>query len=183
MRKNKYMFLFIVVLFVILVSLIYILKCNFQNINNIKEETKLNISLARIEHSIKSNISSREVFKRNNAILIGENIKQLENNYYDIKICMNSQNITIDININKLWKEFNSDLYQEEYLNQLDKCISDILEIKLDNSKLKKYILDGYKLAKNESKNNENSKYSVNIDKYKLSGAIKDKEFIISIYE
>ncbi|MBR5227723.1 MAG: hypothetical protein IKV94_03705 [Clostridia bacterium] len=51
-------------------------------------------------------------------IIIGNNEKQIQNGFYDVKIAIKNQSLTV--NLNKLWyKKFNENLYEIEYVDWL----------------------------------------------------------------
>ena len=99
-------------------------------------------------------IKDREILKVNNEIYVGNNLKELQNNFYDIKI----QNAKDGANVylNKLWHEkYGDDYIQDEYLAEICRQISRNLNIQSGEEQfeyvLYKYIKDNYvKVRQNE---------------------------------
>ena len=92
-------------------------------------------------------IEGRESLKLDNTLLIGNNIKELENNFYDIKI-INTE-YGIDIFLNKLWyKEYNKDFIQEDYLAKICRQIDNNFGVENATEEfeyvLYKYIKENY---------------------------------------
>jgi len=157
-------------------------KYEFRNKKDKNELARLNIGLYRIENYIDKNITNRKIIIDEEKIRIGENEKQIENGYYDLEIFIKN-NKSIVIALNKLWKEFDKKLYQEEYVNEIVSSINDILEIDDCDTKICDFILSGYNVAKNSENEDEISKkYILDVNKYRLEGIIKSKQFVISIY-
>lgn len=78
-------------------------------------------------------------------LLIGNSKKELENNFYDIKIEVDNG---IDIYINKLWKtKLNSNFCEEEYVSEVVDLLNECFYLNLDlayKNKLKQSIMDNY---------------------------------------
>lgn len=154
----------------------------FKNKKYKNELVELDIGLYRLESYINKNISDRKIIIVKKRIRIGENEKQIENGYYDLEIFIKN-NKSIVIALNKLWKEFDEKLYQDEYINEITNSIKDVLDIDSCDTKIYDFILSGYNIAKNsENKNEINKKYILNVDDYEFKGIIQDKQFVISIY-
>ena len=101
------------------------------------------------------NIDGRVTFQLDNNIYIGNNLKELENGFYDIRL----QNIDsgICVYLNKLWYEnYGKDYIQDDYLAQI--CRELTSKVNIQNNKeefeymLYKYIKDNY----TKVRNNEN---------------------------
>ena len=179
MRKKlskKYRVCIISILLLLLV-IGCISSCHRKNLVN--NDNTLNISITRITQVLKENISEREITLKSSEIFVGNTKKEIENGYYDIKIY--KENDVLKIHINKLWKEFNSNLYENKYVSELANSISKLVGISSYND-LEDYILEGYKKAKdldeNEAKNNE---YYLNQNNITIKRNIKDKELILII--
>lgn len=155
---------------------------NLDNKKHEKELNNLNMSVFRIKEYIDKNVSNREMIIEKEKIRIGENKKQIENGYYDLEIYIeNNKNIVVVLN--KLWKEFDEKLYQEEYIREISNSINCILQVNNRGSEIYDYIILGYTLAKSEEEIDKlNEKYILDINGYRLKGKIQDKQFVISIY-
>lgn len=116
---------------------------------------------------------------KNNNILIGTNLKELENGYYDICISLNENKL--EVSIAKLWKEVNSkEVYDKYYIKELAICILDICKknyTELEIQTLEKYLLDSYLTSKKEKPTFENCK----LDNINISSKIKDGILLMSI--
>ncbi len=93
------------------------------------------------------NIQNRTIIKKDNAIYLGNNTKELENNFCDIKIQNTDNGVVIDLN--KLWYEtYGDDYIQDDYLAQICREITNRLNIKGDSDQIEyamyKYIKDNY---------------------------------------
>ncbi len=185
MFKNKviYKYLFMLLIFLVLISLgFFISNSHISKSNNDSNKTNtLDISIYRIEKCINKNISNREIIISEEKIKVGENQKQIENGYYDIEIFLKDKNIVISLN--KLWKEFNEKLYQEEYILEVAKTIEEFLEIKNETIKICEFICNGYIMAKfNDDYSKVSKTNELYLGKYKFDSKIKDKQFVITIY-
>ena len=93
------------------------------------------------------NVENRAVLKKNNAIYVGNNTKELENNFCDVKIQNTDNGVVIDLN--KLWYEtYGDDYIQDDYLAQICREITYRLNLKGDSEQIEyamyKYIKDNY---------------------------------------
>ena len=101
------------------------------------------------------NIQNRTVLKKANAIYVGNNTKELENNFCDIKIQSTDNGVVIELN--KLWyATYGDDYIQDDYLAQICREIANRLNIKGDSEQIEyamyKYIKDNYiKVREGES--------------------------------
>lgn len=99
-------------------------------------------------------IADRTTLKKDSSIYIGNNVKELENNFYDIKI-LNTQS-GIVVYLNKLWYEtYGEDYIQDEYLARICRELSSRLNVGNETEQfeyvLYKYIKDNYvKVRQNE---------------------------------
>lgn len=152
-------------------------------INNKEGESLLDISIYRVEEVIKRNITGREIIKLGENVLIGYSKKELENGYYDLKITMSRE--TLDIHVNKAWKEYNDSLYEETYIDQIVNSIIDIFEMKTKNThgydKLYEYIYHGYKVSKGLIDKNLNDDNKLNVEEVILRQRIENNELVLSI--
>ena len=101
------------------------------------------------------NIDGRAILKQSDNIYVGNNIKELENNFYDIKITNTKEGVVIYLN--KLWYEdYGLDYIQDEYLARICRELSLRLDVEADSQQfeylLYKYIKDNYmKVRQNEN--------------------------------
>lgn len=93
------------------------------------------------------NVEERTSLNKDGCIYVGNNIKELENGYYDIKISSNKDRVAVYIN--KLWyKHYSQDYIQDDYLARICRELSNKLNITQDERELEyilyKYIKDNY---------------------------------------
>ena len=116
--------------------------------NNVNEES----NIQNIDYILKISdfhIKDRASLKKPHEISVGNNIKELENGYYDFKI--NNVNDQIDIYLNKLWyEEHDKDYIQDEYLANICREIDKQLNTGEQEFEyfLYKYIKDNYAKVK-----------------------------------
>ena len=98
------------------------------------------------------NIDGRTVFKLGNNIYIGNNLKELENGFYDIRL----QNIDsgICVYLNKLWYEnYGKDYIQDDYLARICRELCSKLNVQNNTEEfeymLYKYVKDNYTKVRN----------------------------------
>lgn len=183
-KKISILLSFVIIVFVIMI----IFSKNFDRNNNNRLNTdktfeEINISEYRIETIFEKNIKNRITKKLDHNLFIGETDKQIGNGYYDVKAYIQN-NKCIVVCLNKLWKEFDSSLYEENYIKEIVESIEDILAINIPQNEFYDYILTGYLEAKN-SNNNSNYKkeYILDLDKFVIKGEVLEKEFVMSIYK
>lgn len=174
---------------VIVIGVIIYCSSEFLDKNYNKESSlqktfnEINISEYRIEKSFENTITQRIIKILNHKVFVGETIKEIENGYYDIKLYI-QDNKCIVIHINKLWKEFDRNLYEEDYVSQISGSLQNMLGINIPENKIYDYILSGYLVAKNVDNNsNDSNEYILDLDDYVIKGKILEKEFVMSIYE
>lgn len=118
-----------------------------------KEEKGKDMDLKQVQITNFS-IQDRVVIKKNNAIYVGNNQKELENDFYDIKIENKQEGIVVYLN--KLWYEsYGHDYIQDEYLARICRELSYRLNMESKEEQfeyvLYKYIKDNYmKVRQNE---------------------------------
>lgn len=116
-------------------------------------------------------IENRACLDKEKELLIGNSEKELENNYYDIKVI--EQNGKIYLYINKLWKtEFVEQLYEERYVNELVEYVACVVNktYKLDTVSFKNAVVSGYIASKNGSEYAfEINDKNINIKLYSLN--------------
>lgn len=102
------------------------------------------------------NIDGRVSYIDNDNILIGQNLKELQNGFYDLKIV--NQNDHVVIYLNKLWYEYyGEDFIQDDYLAEICRCIVNKLQNNEEQNQerqdleymLFKYIKDNYNSVRN----------------------------------
>lgn len=146
-HKGKIIISIIIVLITILVFAMYLVqhKTNAEQ-NEVKKQNIIQIG--------QFNVENRTTLKENKTIYIGNNLKELENNFYDIKI--QNTEAGVDIYLNKLWYEnYNKEYIQDDYLAKICREISNRLNMQNDTEQfeyvLYKYIKDNYvKVRQNE---------------------------------
>lgn len=178
MLKRKYVYLYIVVIAIILIIFVYIVDFFKTKIH----EEEFEISNYRIEEIIRQNIDRREILKLDKSILVGYSEKELENGYYDLKMYKEKQDLIICLN--KAWKEFNNELYEEEYIYQIINSILSIFELSSSKAKNKiyDYIVEGYKISKGLINNGLNNNESfLDLGEIKLERRVENNELILSI--
>lgn len=117
-------------------------------------ETEVEVERKNILQITDFNIENRTSLKTNDAIYVGNNLKELENNFYDIKIQNTETGIVVYLN--KLWYEnYGEDYIQDEYLAKICRELSGRLNMQSDTEQfeyvLYKYIKDNYiKVRQNE---------------------------------
>ncbi len=178
MRKNKVLIMLITIITFAIFTLILILLLNKNNDMNIKD-----ISLQEIDYYTTKIITDRELLKSNfeNAVLIGYSKKELENNFYDIKIIKNDKS-TYTIIINKLWKEQKEgkfQIYQQEYIKELELLIKRIFKVE-SKDKIFDFILKGY-LDSKEENGNTKAISSIKIKGILLQGKIDKNEYVVKV--
>ncbi len=146
LKKNRALWLtaFLIISFFICVSLI--MNANGKT-NNDDEGVVETIDLSKFE------INNRAKLVKDKTVYIGENLKELENSFYDIKI--STINNTLEVTLNKLWQtKWDKDYIEDKYLIEIVKCIVNTLEI--DSVKedveyeLYKYIKQNFIKVKNK---------------------------------
>ena len=170
-----------------LVLVIIILLCCFVfEVCKYKEEkTESNesfyVSYYRIKEVLENNVSDRVILTFNDTIFVGNGKKELENGYYDLKIC--KDNKYLEIYINKLWKAFDEKLYQEEYINQLVLSLLDIYELNKNKYKnlLYDYIVEGYLFSKQIKGVKIESDDKLKIEEVNIERKIIDNQLILIV--
>ncbi len=145
LQKNK-MFWMIVALLIISFFICVSLIRNVESKNGKEKDIIDVIDLSGFE------IKNRARFVKDKTVYIGENLKELENAFYDIKI--STLNNTLEVTLNKLWRvKWDQDYIEDEYLIEIVECIVNTL--KIENVKedveyeLYKYIKQNFLKVKN----------------------------------
>lgn len=134
-----------------LILLVLVLCLIIYKINNKQQDIKFNNEKLQITNF---NISNRVTLIVDDAIYVGNNQKELENNFYDIKI-LNTAN-GVALYLNKLWYEtYGDDYIQDEYLARICRELVTRLNVEGDAEQLEyllyKYVKDNYiKVRQNE---------------------------------
>lgn len=153
--KNKY----IVCIFMIVISSLIIffsLKNNLTDkINQSNEINQSNLNNLKSSNSIIFNLKAEKIkdrytyIKDESNIYIGNNLKELENDYYDFKL-VKDNNDDIVIYLNKLFINYNEkSLYDEKYIIEILLYINRVINNKLDLLVLKDDIEKYYLEVKN----------------------------------
>ena len=151
MKNKKWMLTVVAVAIVIVIVMISVcLKSKEINTSKIKMSNTNIIRLNRFE------LKDRAKLTKGNVIYIGENNKELQNGFYDLKIVLNTNEIRVYLN--KLWhKECNESYIEEQYLANICRELVNNLEFsknkELENKDdleyvLYKYIMDNYVLIR-----------------------------------
>ena len=111
----------VIIVLSFIVMLILLLFVGFRiKMNNKQEDFKFDISTF--------NINKRAKLVCENEVLIGNNEKELENNFFDIKLI--TQDKSLVIYLNKLWyTSYGTDYIQDDYLAEICREISKTLAI------------------------------------------------------
>lgn len=108
----------------LLVLLIVIATLTFIKFSNKKKSDVWKVDVTEF------NIAGRARCVLDNSVSIGNNEKELENGYYDLKLTYESGQV--EVNLNKLWCENYDDNYiEDEYLAKI--CRELVRVIKIDN--------------------------------------------------
>lgn len=180
-RKVMSLLLLVCVLLLLGFLFLWMNKTKVSKNNNNSNKT-LNVSSERIITILNENITGRCIINSGNVILVGANKKQLENGYYDIKIEIENaekKDNKIKIYINKLWKEFNSSLYEQVYAEEVAVSVNKICKICDNTMELKQFLIDKYSEAKSEKINS--NKTSFVQDDICINAEIIDKELVITL--
>ncbi len=142
--KNKYIWLVILIIVITCISFLVCISNKNEQKNEVESGEIIDISAFEIKDRVR--------LVKNNKVYIGENLKELENNFYDIKI--STLNTGIELTLNKLWRyEVNNEYIEDEYLIEIVDKIVELLEInnvKEDVSyELYKYIKQNFLKVKN----------------------------------
>lgn len=170
--KNK----IVIVIFLLITFFLTIILLNHsfsQNKENSIKTNKFNpyVFFNQLDESYINKVFSNRVSyvnKEENCILIGNNIKELNNGYFDIKFVIN--NSSVNIYINKLIEtRVISEHISEEYLNKLYTFLESILDINL-SLEIKEAIIEEYLKIRRDNKYVEDviSVKVINIDNYKF---------------
>lgn len=135
--KTSHIIICIIVILIIVAFLIF-------SKNGKNNETKA-IAVNNIQIT-SFNIENRTSHIKDNVIYVGNNIKEIENGFYDLKIINNDG---VEIYLNKLWYEnYDNDYIQDEYLAKICREIVNRLNIDCNKEELEytlyKYIKDNY---------------------------------------
>lgn len=144
----------IVIALVVIIAIVLITVFILNVINKVDNEEQ-QVSSVNSFQIADFNIENRVILKKDNSIYVGNNIKELENNFCDIKI-QNTENGVI-VELNKLWYEtYGNDYIEDNYLARICRELTYRLNIKGDSEQIEyamyKYIKDNYiKVREGES--------------------------------
>ena len=124
------------------------------------------------------NIENRVCLRQDNAIYVGNSLKELENGFCDIKIQNTTYGITIDLN--KLWYEtYGEDYIQDEYLAKICREITYRINVQNDSEQfeylLYKYIKDNYMKVRQQENVQEIATDTINLKLELAEGIVKLK--------
>lgn len=126
--NNKCKWLIIVIIIVIIYISFLLCISNIKRIK-IEDKNRLNKEIININAF---EIKNRMKLIKNNMVYIGENLKELENNFYDIKI--STLDTGLEITLNKLWRyKVNKEYIEDDYLIEIVDQVVELL--KIDNVK------------------------------------------------
>ena len=147
MKNKKWVLTMVIIVVVILIIFSTILKIKNINVNKIEIKDKIN-KIELKEFKIKDRLS----ITKNNAIYIGNNEKELENDFYDLKIIVVEG--ALKVYLNKLWHtQYGKDYIEDNYLVSICRELVKNLEFSKDEYLiddanfeyvLYKYIKDNY---------------------------------------
>lgn len=140
LKNKKKIIVIVIIIFVCLVVCLWMMLKKAQRNEN-KVENPINLHIAHF------NIEGRATLMVGDSICLGNNIKELENGFYDIKILNNEYGV--EVHLNKLWYDsYGKDFIQDEYLAKICREISNRLNAKNNKAQLEyvlyKYIKDNY---------------------------------------
>ena len=169
--KNRYVWLGIFLILLICISFLVCISNKKEKNNEQENETKIDISAFKIKDRVR--------LVKDNKIYIGENLKELENNFYDMKI--STLNTGIELTLNKLWRyEVNNEYIEDEYLIEIVDKVVELLEIKNVKEdvsyELYKYIKQNFL----KIKNNENVQ-GLELEEFKINSKTIEGECVIYI--
>ena len=133
----------IIVIAIVLICVTLVIAIMFKNKEEINNKSK---SMQTIQIT-DFNIDNSVTLKKENNLLLGNNTKELENNFYDIKITNTSEGV--EVYLNKLWYEnYGQDYIQDEYLAKICRELSSKLNVQETTEEfeylLYKYVKDNY---------------------------------------
>lgn len=118
-------------------------------------------------------------------VYVGNNKKEIENNYYDLKFSVSKSGNGINIYINKLFKNaLNENIYDDNYLAELVICINKIYNLGLNDNEIvefKKYIKDIYLAIRTSYVENVDKSTTILIKKFNITSIIKDNIIVIEM--
>lgn len=169
---KKRLTILIIVVFTLLIAVINLLLIT-ESDKSISETRNIIADIEQI------NIQNRAKLIIQDEVLIGENIKELENGYYDFKLS-NTHNI-LEISLNKLWyEECGLDYIQDDYLakicREIAKCIKNIEHKEDLEYQLYKYIKDNYLTVKQGQKVDE-----INLGQISICALCVNGECVINV--
>lgn len=147
--KNKKIVIFIALIILLVICVILVVNRSEKCIGHDKNNRVLGINLQQFS------LENRAKLLKNNTLFVGNNVKELENGYYDFKL-QNAEN-TVVITLNKLWyEEYGVDYIQDEYLAKICREIAKRLNVNVEKLELEyqlyKYIKGNYVQVKDGNK-------------------------------
>ena len=180
----------IIIFIIVFVFLLLVICLNFGNklnsnnsVNNtVNNQNKINNINKFILNTNCKDIKNRYTYiKSENEVIVGNNIQEVNNGFYDM--CIINENNQIIIKLNKLFIDFNVDnIYDEEYLNNILIYLNNLINLDMDITTLKKYIIKYYIKSK-DIHNVDNFWEEITISNYKIIFNRSNNELIITIKE
>lgn len=167
MRKEVKFLILIIATILILITLFLINKNKEQSQDKTQEITIIN-------NISEFNIKNRVSIIKDGVIYIGNNKKELENGFYDIKI-VSSDNL-VDIHLNKLWyTKYGQDYIEDNYLASICRELVNRLNMDLDKENFEYMI---YKYIKENYVSVRNGEQIESLNMYKITISLQIKEGI-----
>lgn len=150
-------------------------KVEYKNI-----ETNINFYKNNID-KFSNSFDDRYIIKDKNGLSIGKSKNELDNDYYDIKLVISKK--YIEIYINKLFKEFDSNIiYDKKYVNEIIEYIVKIFNLKLEKEILVDLVISNYLEVRDIDRNDVgNLDKSVEINSYKVSITTNQNMLVLKI--
>ena len=207
LKKISIIFLIIVIIFLICYTLIIEIKIikknrkssilNTNNQTNNIQDKKINSNIIFFKKyiiteriNIENIFSDRAVTFTNNTLLLGNNKKQLENNYYDVKFIVNQDtnfdNYNISIYINKLYITNNKNLIEKNYLKNIIDLINNAFDLKLNKEDLEKMyikISNNYSYMRTSYVENVDKLDKIDLNGYNFDISIKKSNLVLNIQD
>lgn len=192
--NKKYIAIICIVIMLILISLIYLNKVNSKeklnlqsNSNNLfKNINCYNSYIINNKSKIIQNFENRYVLVNNSFLYIGNNQKEIENGYYDIKIEADENSYKyIQITINKLFI-LNTDFYDDNYIFKIVYLINYIFDFDFSVEQiesLKTSIIKNYEYLRKNYVENVDKLNKISISRYTIINSIQKGMLVLKIYE
>jgi hypothetical protein len=152
-----------------------ILECIESNIRYFNSNLEMNKSV------FNNCVRDRYIIIDSNWLKIGKNKNELENGYYDLYIIVQSD--SIDVYINKLFKEFDENqICDEIYVGELVDYITKTFDLKIDKKLFSNIIIDNYKLIRDiNRKSVESVDKVVELERFSIKTGISNSTLLLKI--